>query len=498
MMMMGNSRHIARLGRSILLFGVLGAVTTYLVAIVVAYRRVDIIDESARRGGEVIVDPQGKHLPLPQDGKEPPNSMYMELALYPQYGVTFGMARLRPFQNYTPAAPAYAYPGPESIAAPWESRELLPWVHGERPWPDPLKGDSVWIKAAGWPLRATSSRIRYTSLTGGGHTWHARGGVIIGNPSKSNWADWPPTFARIIPLRPLWPGFAVDLVIYGLAWRLIIAACALIRRWRRRGAGLCQKCRYNLAGLPAGALCPECGTPGPRPPTPGELASLRARGRLKLSIAVGLTVTLLLAWPIPLVLLRLEWNKHQHGSRMPWKSPSGISCGVEISHLRFSDWYKVRPVRTEDSRALFGEPISIPSWVAYPPAPDLALYNIDTAATGWPFRAMTSESWLFRNPPGSSSDWTEELRGNLELLKLPSSRIILPLRPIWPGLLADIAVFSCGAWMLLVACGRIRRAARHRRGRCPGCGYDLSDAPPGAPCPECGERSSPRPLHSPE
>ncbi len=144
----------------------------------------------------------------------------------------------------------------------------------------------------------------------------------------------------------------------------------------------------------------------------------------------------------------------------------------------------VRPVRMEDSFALLGASIRIPSWVAFPPAPDTTLYNIDTAATGWPWRAMTSQSWVFRNPPDSTSVWREELRGNLELLKLPSGRIILPLRPIWRGLLGDSAVFAAASWILLIGLGSFRGLMRRRRGRCPRCGYDIRNTPP--PCPECG------------
>ncbi|MCC6661714.1 MAG: hypothetical protein IT437_12605 [Phycisphaerales bacterium] len=54
--------------------------------------------------------------------------------------------------------------------------------------------------------------------------------------------------------------------VWILPWWLVIAAAgapaalAFIpwRRWRRRGT--CRQCGYSLAGLAAGAACPECGT----------------------------------------------------------------------------------------------------------------------------------------------------------------------------------------------------------------------------------------------
>jgi hypothetical protein len=32
------------------------------------------------------------------------------------------------------------------------------------------------------------------------------------------------------------------------------------RRWRRGKRGLCRRCGYNLVGLAAGSVCPECGS----------------------------------------------------------------------------------------------------------------------------------------------------------------------------------------------------------------------------------------------
>lgn len=54
---------------------------------------------------------------------------------------------------------------------------------------------------------------------------------------------------------PLW-AFATPLALTtALLWRSELAAR------RRARAGLCPKCRYDLAANPNGAPCPECGTP---------------------------------------------------------------------------------------------------------------------------------------------------------------------------------------------------------------------------------------------
>ena len=64
---------------------------------------------------------------------------------------------------------------------------------------------------------------------------------------------------------------------------------------------------------------------------------------------------------------------------------------------------------------------------------------------------------------------------------------ILPLRPVWPGLLLGSVVYALILWAVaknLVALVRLRRLLR---GRCYACGYDIKwDLVHG--CPECGWR----------
>jgi hypothetical protein len=59
-----------------------------------------------------------------------------------------------------------------------------------------------------------------------------------------------------LPLAPLWPGFAIDTLLYGA---VILAAWVIPRAWiraRRSDYGGCTDCGYHCGGLP---LCPECG-----------------------------------------------------------------------------------------------------------------------------------------------------------------------------------------------------------------------------------------------
>ncbi len=108
---------------------------------------------------------------------------------------------------------------------------------------------------AGWPALALECD-RSGAWTGEEHPWQKqwRHGLI------------PPVFAHAlsgrgdgsnpIPLRPIWPGFALNTLLYGAAcWTLVSGPCTL-RRWRRVRRGSCLACGYPVVGL---GRCPECG-----------------------------------------------------------------------------------------------------------------------------------------------------------------------------------------------------------------------------------------------
>lgn len=63
---------------------------------------------------------------------------------------------------------------------------------------------------------------------------------------------------RIIPLRPIWPGFAVNSILYAILIWLAFFAPVIARRIARHRRGCCLACGYNLGGMLRHG-CPECG-----------------------------------------------------------------------------------------------------------------------------------------------------------------------------------------------------------------------------------------------
>ena len=105
-------------------------------------------------------------------------------------------------------------------------------------------------RAAGWPRLAVVEHAVTMRL---GVPPPVKGADLsIRWGASSDWARWTLAF------RPLWAGFAIDTAMFGAGWWVVIGIVAWVRSWRRRAAGLCAGCRYDLRGL-TGEVCPECG-----------------------------------------------------------------------------------------------------------------------------------------------------------------------------------------------------------------------------------------------
>ena len=61
-----------------------------------------------------------------------------------------------------------------------------------------------------------------------------------------------------LPIRPIWPGFAINTVFYAVLLWMLWLSPFVVRRAVRRKRGHCIKCNYDLRG-DFSCGCPECG-----------------------------------------------------------------------------------------------------------------------------------------------------------------------------------------------------------------------------------------------
>jgi len=119
---------------------------------------------------------------------------------------------------------------------------------------------------------------------------------------------------------------------------------------------------------------------------------------------------------------------------------------------------------------------------------------MEVKAAGWPWRAAWCEIKAERIPSRGGHIWRvsgglaldQDIRVAAPNTWPPDYPGVIPLRPLWLGLLGNVAVWSI-AWAALVwGPGGLIRWRRRRSNRCECCGYSLAGLASPALCPECG------------
>jgi len=105
----------------------------------------------------------------------------------------------------------------------------------------------------GFPFRSFSGDRLYNGMLD-------RGVNSMLTPSG---AAYSPGFVRLgsweVPWRPIWSGLSLNVGMVVAAGLLVLGGLDWWRWHRRVREGQCPGCRYDLAGVPDGAPCPECG-----------------------------------------------------------------------------------------------------------------------------------------------------------------------------------------------------------------------------------------------
>ncbi|MBX3407361.1 MAG: hypothetical protein KF869_11430 [Phycisphaeraceae bacterium] len=119
---------------------------------------------------------------------------------------------------------------------------------------------SHWVRVVGWGWPCASVGVVWLreepitlDVEGMPHRESGiRGGLPL--PKFAQRGPW----ANRLPVMPMWPGFALNTLLYGALVGSALFGPGAIRRTLRRRRGACIVCGYDLTGL---AMCPECGAP---------------------------------------------------------------------------------------------------------------------------------------------------------------------------------------------------------------------------------------------
>jgi hypothetical protein len=128
---------------------------------------------------------------------------------------------------------------------------IPPWA--ERAFRKSLADSDLVLYGTGWPRSCLWCEYEVNLF--GVRASHTYGGVVL---SLRPWVYYGSVFEdRRLPLRPIWPGFAINTLFYAAILWLLFAAPGSVRRWRRIRRGLCVKCAYPVG---TSEVCTECGT----------------------------------------------------------------------------------------------------------------------------------------------------------------------------------------------------------------------------------------------
>lgn len=108
----------------------------------------------------------------------------------------------------------------------------------------------VMVKSTGWPLLALTGAVHTTTEAPGSPQLHHA--IAISQTFGARQTTvWP-----FLPTKPIWPAFAIDVMLYAAVLATVVHGPAALRRHVRRKRGRCSSCGYRLVDA---ARCPECG-----------------------------------------------------------------------------------------------------------------------------------------------------------------------------------------------------------------------------------------------
>ncbi len=184
-----------------------------------------------------------------------------------------------------------------------------------------------------------------------------------------------------------------------------------------------------------------------------------------------------------------------------WSEPGSVSSGSETITWLWPDRAPpgVNPNLRWTSVVFGASSIEVSREEPLPSAAtENATYFARTQSTrraGWPFLSFET-----RHESPSAREWRPRYLTDYVWINsfeeglwvwgpAGQEQIVIPLKPRWPGFIANTLLYATLLWLLAAAFITTRAARRRRRGRCPHCNYDLGGL---KTCPECGRSLSRR------
>ena len=110
-----------------------------------------------------------------------------------------------------------------------------------------------WLLATGWPCRSCWCELWQFVRTDEDHYLESRD---ISGAVETSLPPIVGALKRVMPFYPIWPGFAMNTILYGAILWMVLVLPFNIRRRRRIKRGLCARCAYPVG---TNEKCTECG-----------------------------------------------------------------------------------------------------------------------------------------------------------------------------------------------------------------------------------------------
>lgn len=196
--------------------------------------------------------------------------------------------------------------------------------------------------------------------------------------------------------------------------------------------------------------------------------------RIATGVVVGVVATAGMAWWIELSPYLA--SRPGRSTAHVFRDSATDNCFKVEDDRRFGRWiFAVQPATLGDLQSL--TTIDRPEWVPREYRPDESWLETHV---GWPCLSFKSG---FHNPARARMGAKSFQLARLSL-HISGETYSVPVAPVWPGFVADVALYSIAYVGIASAVAALRR--RRRVGCCPKCLYSMKGLAEGAVCPECG------------